>query len=440
LTPESERTHTYVTAIVAASLLATVAVRVSGQAVTAADWAASAFFGSLVLIAFLLRYEGSKSGATGTITFLPAIAGIVVAPVYTTVLAVGISTLIGELASRKPTIRVVFNTAQFALTAAASALAVTSIRSIPLPSLASAVLQVVISAIIFQIVNTATVAGVIAISSRRTIGDVWMAGALRTLPYDVLAMPVIYLLVWSYTERGIATVLLFVLPIFGLRQLYKQNWELANANEELLQVMVKAIEARDPYTSGHSVRVSRYAVAIAKVSKLDSRQTEQLRIAAILHDVGKIHEQYAALLQKAERLTADEMALMESHPARSADLVASVGRLKPIVPALRGHHERWDGKGYPDRLAGEAIPLLARYIAIADTIDAMTSTRPYRSAMPLSDVRSEILLGAGTQFDPNLASLISADSGWNAFLSLADICESRPEAEIAEVKNTVVPV
>jgi HD-GYP domain-containing protein (c-di-GMP phosphodiesterase class II) len=382
---------------------------------------ASGFFGALVLLAFLLRYEGSKSGATGTISFLPAIAGIVVAPVYTTVVAIGLSALIGELASRKPAVRVVFNTAQLTLTTSVAALAVISIRAIPLPSLATTVLQVVVAAILFQAVNTATVAAVIAISTGRTVSAVWMAGALRTLPYDVLAMPVVYLLVWSFTEKGIATVLLFVLPIFGLRQLYKQNWELENANEELLQVMVKAIEARDPYTSGHSVRVSRYAVAIAKVSRLDARRTEQLRIAAILHDVGKIHEEYAALLQKKERLTEQEMKVMETHPARSADLVASVRRLKDIVPALRGHHERWDGTGYPDRLAGDAIPLLARYIAIADTIDAMTSTRPYRPAMAIGVVREEIANGLGTQFDPVIAQQLSSESGWTSFLSHAEL-------------------
>ncbi len=383
---------------------------------TAADVTAAAFFGALVLLSLLLRYEGSRSGATGTISFLPALAGVVVAPAAVTALAIAVAAVVSELAARRPAVRIVFNVAQLHLSTAVAVLVVFFIGSLGVPATARLGLSLLAAAVLFHFVNTATVAGVIAIESRRSVADIWLSGALRTLAYDVLALPVVFLLAWSYSEKGIATVLLFVLPIFGVRQLYKQNWELEHTNEELLQVMVKAIEARDSYTSGHSVRVSAYAVQIARIARLDAKLTEQLRIAALLHDVGKIHEEFAPILRKASRLNDDEMRLMETHPIRSAELVATVRRLAPILPALRSHHERWDGEGYPDRLGGAEIPLLARYIAVADTIDAMTSSRPYRSALSIDEVKSELIRGSGKQFDPAIVLPLTSFQGWKQFL------------------------
>lgn len=416
--PVSKRIRQYVTAIVGASIAAAVAVLVVVGFGSYDDVTASAFFGALVLLSLLLRYEGSRSGATGTISFLPALAGVVVAPVFATSLIIGVAAMVSELAAKRPLVRVVFNVFQLQLAAALAVLAVHTVVLIELPTALEYAASLVVAAVLFHTANTATVAGVIAIESRRSVSEVWLAGALRTLVYDVLALPVVFLLAWSYTEKGIATVLLFVLPIFGIRQLYKQNWELEHTNEELLQVMVKAIEARDQYTSGHSVRVSRYAVQIARIVKLDAKSTEQLRVAALLHDVGKIHEEFAPILSKSSRLTEEEMRLMETHPIRSAQLVSNVKRLGSILSALRSHHERWDGCGYPDGLSSIQIPLLARYIAVADTVDAMTSSRPYRSALSIDDVREELRRGSGKQFDPAIIAPLIATPGWRHFLSV----------------------
>ena len=156
-------------------------------------------------------------------------------------------------------------------------------------------------------------------------------------------------------------------------------------------MMVKAIEARDPYTSGHSRRVCGLSRAIATDLGLTPEQVEEIENAALLHDVGKIHAEFAPLLQKEGKLTEEEWAIMKTHSVKSAELVSLFSRFQGyVVSCVRHHHERWDGRGYPDGVAGEAIPLGARIITIADTIDAMTTNRPYRGALSVEVVLAEL--------------------------------------------------
>jgi HD-GYP domain-containing protein (c-di-GMP phosphodiesterase class II) len=250
------------------------------------------------------------------------------------------------------------------------------------------------------------VAGVIALSEGRRFRDVWFPNFLGTLPYDVLSWPLIFTLAWVYTRWGVGGAGLFAVPLLGLRQLYKVNADLDRTNQELLELMVAAIEARDPYTSGHSRRVSEHARTIAEILGLRSSQVRRIEIAALLHDVGKIHENFAPILQKPGRLTDEENAIMQTHPIKSEELVAKVSQLRDIVPAVRGHHENWDGTGYPDGLAGERIPLASRIIMFADTIDAMTSDRPYRKALDPDAVRAELVKHRGRQFDPEICDAL----------------------------------
>src|SRR2546429_1667157 len=178
--------------------------------------------------------------------------------------------------------------------------------------------------------------------------------------------------------------------------------------EEKLELMVKAMEARDPYTSGHSLRVSEYALAIARELRLSANDVDEIKRAALLHDVGKIYEEFAPLLRKEGKLTPEEKMTMQTHVTRSAQLVATAARLRGMVEAMiRHHHENFDGSGYPDGLAGEQIPVGARVIMIADTLDAMTTDRPYRNALTLGCAIEELEKYAGRQFDPDLVRLVA---------------------------------
>ncbi len=173
--------------------------------------------------------------------------------------------------------------------------------------------------------------------------------------------------------------------------MYQMNLQLERVNKELLELMVKAIEARDPYTSGHSLRVCEYARSMARDLGLSTKQVDQIESAALLHDVGKIYEEFAPLLRKEGKLTPDERMLMQRHPSRSAELASTIAEFRgPVALAIRHHHENFDGSGYPDGIAGEAIPLAARIIMIADTIDAMTTDRPYRKALSFERTMEEL--------------------------------------------------
>jgi len=267
------------------------------------------------------------------------------------------------------------------------------------------------------ILNTALVSTAIAISNGATIWSVWRANNLATIGIDLLSSPLVFVFAWVYSAHGpIAAATLWV-PILGLRQVHKTNLELEQTNQELLELMVKSIEARDPYTSGHSRRVQHYSIIIARAIGLGEREVERVGRAALLHDVGKIYEKYAPILVKPDKLTPDEWATMQEHPIDGANLVATMSRLKDVVPAVRHHHENWDGSGYPDGLAGEAIPLASRIIMFADTIDAMTSERPYRRPLTEAQVRAEFIRCRARQFDPEIGDRLLASAHWKALFN-----------------------
>ncbi|MBI5419786.1 MAG: response regulator [Deltaproteobacteria bacterium] len=168
-----------------------------------------------------------------------------------------------------------------------------------------------------------------------------------------------------------------------------------------IDALIKALEAKDYYTRGHSQRVTMYSVAIAKGMPLSAEQVENLRRASVLHDLGKIGVR-EAILNKPGRLNDEEFQEITRHPEVATGILEPIPFFQPLLPAILHHHERFDGKGYPGRLAGYDIPLESRIMAIADTFDAMTSTRAYRKALPLEAANAEIIRCSGTQFDPEL--------------------------------------
>jgi HD-GYP domain-containing protein (c-di-GMP phosphodiesterase class II) len=166
-------------------------------------------------------------------------------------------------------------------------------------------------------------------------------------------------------------------------------------------MLAAAIDAKDPYTRGHSERVARYSIAIGKNLSLNERDMKNLRISALLHDVGKIGID-DRILRKPGALSDDEFEVMKGHPAKGAAIMSGVAQLADCIPGMKYHHEKWSGGGYPDNLEGEAIPMQARIVAIADTFDAMTTNRPYQKAMELSYVVEKIRSFGGTRFDPRV--------------------------------------
>ncbi|MFY7895513.1 MAG: HD-GYP domain-containing protein, partial [Phycisphaerales bacterium] len=172
-----------------------------------------------------------------------------------------------------------------------------------------------------------------------------------------------------------------------------------------VQAMTAAIDAKDRYTRGHSERVALLSMQLAQAAGLPPQQCERIRIAGLVHDVGKIGVPENVLL-KAGKLTEEEFAHIKKHPQTGYEILKGVSLLEDVLPGVMHHHERYDGKGYPHGLFADEIPLIARIIAVADTFDAMSSNRAYRSKMPRDVVLAEIARSGGTQLDPRISQLM----------------------------------
>jgi diguanylate cyclase (GGDEF)-like protein/putative nucleotidyltransferase with HDIG domain len=179
---------------------------------------------------------------------------------------------------------------------------------------------------------------------------------------------------------------------------------LGDENMEAIEALSAAVDAKDHYTHGHSDAVTRYSLALAQRLGLSATEVENLKAAALLHDIGKIGTP-DSILRKPGPLKLDEWQIIEDHPRIGSEILEKVQKLSGIVPAVRHHHERYDGLGYPYGLSGKNIPLIARIIALADAYDAMVSDRTYRNALSSGEAMEEIRRCAGTQFDPELVDL-----------------------------------
>jgi HD-GYP domain-containing protein (c-di-GMP phosphodiesterase class II) len=193
--------------------------------------------------------------------------------------------------------------------------------------------------------------------------------------------------------------------------------------------LAQTMELRDPCTAGHGKRVTKYALLLADALKLPSNERGRIEIGSRLHDIGKIGIR-DSVLRKKGRLSAEEYRHMQSHTVKGAAILGAIPELAAILPVVRNHHERWDGRGYPDRLAGENIPLASRIVAVADSFDAMTSSRPYRAGLSIDKAFDQLERGAGTQFDPRCS---------RAFLGLKRrLAKMVPQAKAAGSKPAPV--
>ncbi|MBC7791605.1 MAG: HD-GYP domain-containing protein [Anaerolineae bacterium] len=363
-------------------------------------------FGFIGVLAQLFSYRKGH-GSMGSVSFIPVLASAAIAPHWVSVVVVAATTIAGQMVAKRDSTRTIFNTAQESLALALAILAYQAFGGVALHSIGeSSSLSLFALFLVFFVTNSVCVSGALGIVGDRNAWTIWKENTLSALPYDFLSLPAILFIVWAYSKFGPVGVFVFAVPLFGLRQLYKVTGQLERTNRELLELMVAAIEARDPYTSGHSRRVADKAGVIARAVGLREKEIERIVAAALLHDVGKIHEVFGPILSKPGRLTPEEQVIMRTHPVKSAELAGKVTELRDVVPLIRHHHENWDGTGYPDGLKEEGIPLGSRIIMFADTIDAMTTDRPYRAALDATSVRKELLRFRGTQFDPQICDAL----------------------------------
>jgi len=377
------------------------------------NWNGLVAFAALAILCDTSFLRLSFANVGSSVAFVPFIASVMLFEHPWPMLISGLTAFtVDTFVRKKPTIRIWYNTAQYMLAVGLGAEVYRALGGVTIAehfSFDGLSFAGLVATYFF--VNSGSVALAVAISSGVSVREAWSRIVGASLVYDVFASSLAVLLVFLYLKTQLLGLALLVVPLFFVRHMYHMNLQLERVNKELLELMVKAIEARDPYTSGHSLRVCEYARSIARDLGLSAKQLDHIESAALLHDVGKIYEEFAPLLRKEGKLTPDERMLMQRHPARSAELAATIAEFRgPVELAIRHHHENYDGTGYPDGLEGDRIPLAARIIMIADTMDAMTTDRPYRKALSFERTMEELRKFAGKQFDPRLVELVAASA------------------------------
>jgi putative nucleotidyltransferase with HDIG domain len=373
----------------------------------------------------------SFANVNSSVAFVPFLASVALfAPPWPMLISGVTALLVDTFVRRKPLIRVWFNTAQYMLAVGLGQYVYQALGGIvTVDSFAVPLIAFVGLVLTYFLVNSGTVSLAVAFSTGVPVRESWTRITSSTHVY-LVSSGLALLLTFLYVEWQFRGVALLVLPLFFVRHIYQMNQQLEQKTREQLGFMVKAIEARDPYTSGHSVRVAEYARTMARELGLSAKEVDNIETAALLHDVGKMYEEFVPLLRKEGRLTPEERVLMQSHPVRSAELISTAAGLRGAVEeAVRHHHENWDGSGYPDGLAGGAIPIGARIIMVADTLDAMTTDRPYRRALSYDRVVQELRRHSSSQFDPRLVEIAINSTAIRRLVESAVPGDIRPALE-----------
>ncbi|HEX6972472.1 MAG TPA: HD-GYP domain-containing protein [Limnochordia bacterium] len=257
----------------------------------------------------------------------------------------------------------------------------------------------------YVVTNSTLALSGIALAERMSFRGVW-AGNFRWAIPNFLALGSLGVLLAAlyYSGMGLYGIGLIWVPLVVARYSFKQYVQLRDAHLETIRALASALDAKDPNTRGHSERVARWAVAIARSMHLSDADIEIIEHAGVLHDIGKIAIK-DAVLHKAGRLTEEERRLVEAHPAVGASIIQRIPCLRGAVALIRHHHERYDGTGYPEGLSGKSIPLGARILAVADAFDAMSMDRSYHRGLTFEEAISELWEGRGSQFDPEIVEI-----------------------------------
>jgi putative nucleotidyltransferase with HDIG domain len=281
---------------------------------------------------------------------------------------------------------------------------------------ASHLLALVVSGLSYFAMNSALTAAAIALRDGRPFRAIYI-GNIKQFGVSMAGLtPVAWLMAAMYTFAGPIGVLPFALPLYTTRAGYKKIVEIRDMFTQTVRSLASAVDAKDPYTAGHSVRVQVIAKELGEELGCSEDDLEALEWGGLLHDIGKIGVPDAVLLKQGA-LTREERIMMNAHPVKGEEIIRPVQKLAPELPVIRHHHEWYNGSGYPDGLVGEEIPWLARILHVADSFEAMTAARPYRMN-PLSEeiALSELRKYSGIQFDPEVVAaferLIARKPDW----------------------------
>jgi putative nucleotidyltransferase with HDIG domain len=323
-----------------------------------------------------------------------SVAAILVLPTHWAVLAVAAAMGVGR---RVAWPKRVFNSAQIALSAGAAAVIWHSSSLSQNPSDLGALPWILAAVAAYFVVSSVLLNILIGLHTGLPIGLTWVRAYRHIWPAKlaIYFVGVLLAVLWSTSAWTIA---LAAIPLAALYYTLRNTVSLEKDTKEALFQLADILDARDPYTHGHSLRVGEYAEKLALAMGLSGDDAHLIYLSGRLHDIGKCAVRNEVLLKPAA-LDEAERAHMCIHPEVGFSMLNSFSLFKECAAFVRGHHERWDGGGYPDGLKGEDIPMGARVIAVADSYDAMTTTRPYRTALPQQEAFRRLREGAGNQWD-----------------------------------------
>jgi len=322
-----------------------------------------------------------------------------------------------DIRSRRPLAFLMFNAGQLLLSTAAGAWAYVALGGrvlvdssgtytpLGVEDFPQALTGMVAAALLSYVINFVLTSTGAWLSGRASFRAVFVSG-VALIPTQ-FALAFVGFLMAQVLSIAAITLPLFVFPLGIGRQFYQRYLGLRDAYRDTIRSLVGALETKDPYTRGHSVRVAVYATQIGQAMGLDEGAIERLEYAALLHDLGKLALP-SDILTKPSSLTEAEMDAMKAHPAAGASMVERIPPLKGLAPYVLRHHERYSGGGYPSGEAADHIPAFSRILSVADAFDAMTTDRAYRSALSHEQAMSELLIGAGSQFDPDVVAAFAS--------------------------------
>ncbi len=299
--------------------------------------------------------------------------------------------------------KIVFNVAQISI---ATFLAAFTYRLFPVNLEIVRIFAIAAAIGVYALINNSFVAGAVSMAAKKRFG-----GILRDVLVDFfgisifISLAIAYLAIYIYPYVGFYVIFVILGPLLAIRFVIDLYRKFLNTKLEAMYALMKALEEKDPYTAGHGERVSLYCEVMAEKMGIYGKQLDDLKIAAQLHDIGKIGVR-DIVLNKAAKLTDVEYDEIKKHPVDGARIISEIPSLNRIVPWVRYHHERWNGTGYPDGKKGEDIPLEARIIGICDVYDALTTKRSYRDEYTHEEAIKIIVAGSGKDFDPELVSIL----------------------------------
>lgn len=315
--------------------------------------------------------------------------------------------ILGELFNRKSIwYKTLFNASQYALSAGIAGMVYQGLGGIAgATNLSNYIIPAAICAVVYYLINSNLFMIVISIAEEVSILSVWKNRIRGIIATYIALAPIGFVMAMVYVTMGIWGIILFFFPLILARRSFELYTKMRKVYLDTIRALAAAIDAKDPYTKGHSERVAKMAVALAQELNLHERDVETIEYTALLHDIGKIGVD-ERILSKNDGLTSEEFNKIKEHTVTGARIIEPVDFLKDSYKAIYHHHERYNGDGYPNGIKEKDIPLSARIIAVVDAYDAMRSDRPYRKRLSPDKIMKELKEQSGKQFDPEVVKAL----------------------------------